>query len=140
MSNHNIWNNSWGSITNRESTPPSGWSWEFGKNVWQYSGQITTPTTPPTTVYQTSSIDCFPDVVVNTTGDPITIPTGEPVHIPGTSPGRTTPTPPAPSVSNPIAPVPTFGQIFNVCTGAIGLETEGAGGVGVVLPGDVPGI
>ena len=115
MSNHNIWNNSWGSITNRESTPPSGWSWEFGKNVWQYSGQITTPTTPPTTVYQTSSIDCFPDVVVNTTGDPITIPTGEPVHIPGTSPGRTTPTPPAPSVSNPIAPVPTFGQIFNVC-------------------------
>ena len=114
MSNYNIWNNSWGSITNRESTPPSGWSWDFSKNVWQYSGQITSPN-PPLTIYQTSSIDCFPDVVVNTTGDPIVIPTGDPVHIPGTSPGRTTPTPPAPPVSNPIAPVPKFGQMYNVC-------------------------
>ena len=28
----NIWNNSWGSQTNRESTPPAGWTWDFGKN------------------------------------------------------------------------------------------------------------
>ena len=51
----NIWDNSWGSITNRESTPPSGWSWDFGKNVWVYSGTVpTTPSTPTnTTIYQT---------------------------------------------------------------------------------------
>ena len=115
MSNHNIWDNSWGSITNRESTPPSGWSWVDGKNYWEYSGQITTPSTPPTIIYQTSSIDCFPDVVVNTTGDPIVIPTGEPVHIPGISPGKTIPTAPAPPVSNPQPPVPTFGKLYNVC-------------------------
>ena len=116
MSN-NIWNNNWGSQTNRESTPPSGWSWNFGKNYWEYTGVIsTTPTAPTnTSIYQTSSIDCFPDVVVNTSGDPINFPTRDPVHIPGTSPGKTTPTPPAPSVSNPQGPVPTFGQIFNVC-------------------------
>lgn len=113
----NVWNNSWGSQTNRESTPPSGWSWDFGKNYWEYTGTIpTTPTAPTnTSIYQTSSIDCFPDVVVNTSGDPITFPTGDPVHIPGISPGKTTPTQPAPPVSNPQPPVPTFGQIYNVC-------------------------
>ena len=114
MSNHNIWDNSWGSITNRESTPPSGWVYVDGKNYWEYSGQITSPT-PPTTLYQTSSIDCFPDVVVSTNGDPIVIPTTDPVHIPGTSPGRTVPTLPAPPVSNPQSPVPLSGQIYNVC-------------------------
>ena len=57
----NVWNNSWGSQTNRESTPPAGWSWDFGKNYWEYTGVIPpTPTTPTnTTIYQTSSIDCF---------------------------------------------------------------------------------
>ena len=43
----NIWNNSWGSQTNRESTPPAGWTWDFGKNYWEYTGIIpTTPTAP----------------------------------------------------------------------------------------------
>ena len=63
----NVWNNSWGSQTNRESTPPAGWTWDFGKNYWEYTGVIpTTPAAPTNTaVYQTSSVDCFPDVIVN---------------------------------------------------------------------------
>ena len=67
----NVWNNSWGSQTNRESTPPAGWTWDFGKNYWEYTGVIpTTPAAPTNTaIYQTSSVDCFPDVVVNTSGD-----------------------------------------------------------------------
>ena len=75
----NVWNNSWGSQTNRESTPPAGWTWDFGKNYWEYTGVIpTTPAAPTNTaIYQTSSVDCFPDVVVNTSGDPITFPTGK---------------------------------------------------------------
>lgn len=113
----NVWNNSWGSQTNRESTPPAGWSWDFGKNYWEYTGVIPpTPTTPTnTTIYQTSSIDCFPDVIVNTTGDPVNPPTGDPVHIPGISPGKTTPTPPAPPANPGVQPVPTFGKFYNVC-------------------------
>lgn len=113
----NVWNNSWGSQTNRESTPPAGWTWDFGKNYWEYTGVIpTTPTAPTnTSIYQTSSIDCFPDVVVNSSGDPINFPTGEPVHIPGITPGKTTPTPPAPPANPGVQPVPTFGQLYNVC-------------------------
>ena len=113
----NVWNNNWGSQTNRESTPPSGWSWVDGKNYWEYTGVIsTTPTAPTnTSIYQTSSIDCFPDVIVNTSGDPINFPTGEPVHIPGISPGKTTPTPPAPPANAGVQPMPTFGQLYNVC-------------------------
>lgn len=113
----NIWNNSWGSQTNRESTPPAGWTWDFGKNYWEYTGVIpTTPAAPTNTaIYQTSSIDCFPDVVVNTSGDPVTFPTGEPVHIPGITPGKTNPTPPAPPANANVQPVPTFGKFYNVC-------------------------
>ena len=130
----NIWNNSWGSITNRESTPPSGWSWDFSKNYWEYTGQIPTSgetgvsvsSNPPTTIYQTSSIDCFPDVTINTSGDPVTptggspVGSGDPIRITpdGTVSsynGGTTPTPPAPPVSNTQTPTPLFGHLYNVC-------------------------
>ena len=57
----------------------------------------------------------LPDVIVNTTGDPVNPPTGDPVHIPGTSPGKTTPTPPAPPANPSVQPVPTFGKFYNVC-------------------------
>ena len=122
----NIWQNSWGNINNYgSSNPPSGWSWNEIGGTWIYSGVLpptssssTGITTTPTnaTIYQTSSVDCFPDVVINTTGDPVNPPTGTGnVHIPGTTAGTTTPTLPAPPVSNPIGPVPTFGHIYNVC-------------------------
>ena len=114
----NIWDNSWGSQTNRESTPPSGWDWDFGKGAWIYSGQIPVDPTPPTntTIYQTSSVDCFPDVVVNTSGDPsFPGPAIDPVVIPGVTTGTVPSTPPAPPVSDPLRPVPTFGHLYNVC-------------------------
>ena len=122
----NVWQNSWGNINNYgSSNPPSGWSWNEIGGIWIYSGVLpptsssstgTTTTPTNTTIYQTSSVDCFPDVVINTTGDPVNPPTGTGnVHIPGTTAGTTTPTLPAPPVSNPIGPVPTFGHIYNVC-------------------------
>ena len=112
----NVWDNSWGYINDHNSTPPSGWEWIDNQKVWRYTGQLPDPTSPTnTTIYQTSSVDCFPDVIVNSTGDPVVPPTGDPVVIPGTTTGTKPSTPPAPPVSNPLQPVPTYGHLYNVC-------------------------
>ena len=104
----NVWDNSWGNINDYFATPPSGWEWLESNKVWRYTGQLPDPTSPTnTTIYQTSSVDCFPDVIVNSTGDPVVIP--------GTTTGTKPSTPPAPPVSNPLQPVPTYGHLYNVC-------------------------
>ena len=122
----NTWNNSWGSINDHNSTPPSGWTFIPNEKVWRYTGQLSNetfqpidggPNPPPTntTIYLTSSVDCFPDVIVNSTGDPVVPPTGDPVVIPGTTTGTKPSTPPSPPVSPGVQPVPTFGKFYNVC-------------------------
>ena len=96
----NVWDNSWGNINDYFATPPSGWEWLESNKVWRYTGQLPDPTSPTnTTIYQTSSVDCFPDVIVNSTGDPVVPPTGDPVVIPGTTTGTKPSTPPAPKVN-----------------------------------------
>ena len=117
----NTWNNSWGNIYNVNSNPPAGWTWNqgmvggqtgegaigaSGHGTWTYTG-----ITPQenTTIYQTSSIDCDPEVDINTGGeDPVIVtPTVSRPPVPST--------PPAPPVSTPQGPVPMYGQIYNVC-------------------------
>ena len=122
MSSHNIWNSSWGSITNRESTPTSQWSWNTGKGRWVYTGPAAPnppapdpPSTPPPTNYHIDDVDCDPVGGVHGTNDP---PQGgeSPVGTPGGSRPTNPVTPPTPNpVSTDPQPVKVGGKMYNVC-------------------------
>ena len=124
MSNHNIWNNSWGIQTNRESTPTSQWFWDDKTLIWTYSGPsvgndpvIPPSSTPPTTIYKEDDVDCDPVGGIFSTNDPPGEPTFSNVPILGGRPNipNVSSPPSAPPVSSNPTPAKVGGKMYNVC-------------------------